>query len=108
MTAALKVLYDVVSAFDNKQDCVSLFIDLSKAFDTFDHQILLKCLESIGFYEKCNWFANYLANLVNYLSCRAQAVVADGFMSVNKGVPHGSILGPLLVIFLPNSFIKYK
>lgn len=45
--AALKALNDAASALDNKQNCVALFVDLSKAFDTVDHQILSKYLESV-------------------------------------------------------------
>lgn len=52
MTATSTVLNDVASALDNKQDCVALFIDLSKAFDTVDQKILLQQLESIGFDKK--------------------------------------------------------
>lgn len=64
----------MASALDNKQDCVALFVDLSKA-DTVDHQILLKRLRSTGLDEmSCNWFTNYL-------SSGTQAVVADGYQS---------------------------
>lgn len=40
--ASSKVLNDIVCAPDNKQDCVARLIDLSKAFDTVDHQVLLQ------------------------------------------------------------------
>ncbi len=50
-TAILKVLNDIVESLDNKQHCACLFIDLSKAFDTVDHNILLDRLRWVGLSE---------------------------------------------------------
>lgn len=85
---------DIAHALDNKLDCVALFIDLSEAFDTYDHAVLIECLDNILFDNKsCKC-------IENYLSGRIQAVVADGsrsnFLNVCKWVPQGSVLGPLL------------
>ena len=51
ITAAMKVLNYITEALDNKQHCVSLFIDLSKAFDTVNHDILRQKLSSVGIFD---------------------------------------------------------
>jgi hypothetical protein len=73
---------------------VSVFIDLSKAFDTMDHAVLVQRLKCCGITgHALDWFINYLSN-------RTQSLMADGCKSesieVCSGVPQGSIKGPLL------------
>ncbi len=69
ITVATLVLNDVISALDNKKHCAALFIDLSEAFDTVDHTLLLKKLLNIGFDDVAfNWFQRYLMDRQQFMS----------------------------------------
>ena len=75
-------------------------IDLQKAFDTINHQILLKKLETIGFSDKCiRWFWSYLYDRIFFIEIENQL---SDFGKVSCGVLQGSILGPLLFLIYVN------
>ena len=96
VSATLKVLNDSHCALDKKLHCLSVFIDLSKAFDTVDHAVLVQMLKYCGITgHDLDWFINYLSN-------RTQCVMANGCKSESIEV-QGSILGPLLLILYINN-----
>lgn len=94
-TALVRVVNDLRIATDNQKMSVLVLLDLSAAFDTVDHTILLHRLEHLIGIQ-----GTALAWISSYLSGRSFTVSIDNFVSDAKpilyGVPQGSILGPLL------------
>ena len=85
---------------EENQVSLAIFIDLTKAFDTCDINILLHKLENYGFRGISNiWFKNYLTGRYQYTSIRG---VNSSLKEMSCGVPQGSILGPILFILLIN------
>lgn len=94
-TLLLKLVDDILIAVDNNSGVIVLLIDLSAAFDTVDHSVLLSILQN-----KFRIKNTALEWIRSFLSGRSQKVKIGHSISepllITFGVPQGSILGPLL------------
>ena len=90
----LELLEELYSNLDQGSTCTGIFLDLTKAFDTIDHDILLFKLQHYGFRgKKKDWFSSYLKNGKQFTIANGESSKLD---YIYKGVPQGSVLGPIL------------
>ena len=98
--AALELVDKITSQMDNNETPINIFLDLSKAFDTIDHNILLDKLKYDGLDDiAIKLFRRYLTNRYQYVQIEN---AKSQLLEINTGVPQGSILGPLLFIIYIN------
>ena len=94
-SALLRVHNDIIKSLDSKKCVALIMLDISAAYDTIDHQLLLRRLQYqarvVG--DALNWMESYLEN-------RSQQVLINGIRSspigLKFGIPQGSVLGPVL------------
>uniref|UniRef100_A0A8C4RJ50 Reverse transcriptase domain-containing protein n=1 Tax=Erpetoichthys calabaricus TaxID=27687 RepID=A0A8C4RJ50_ERPCA len=96
-TALTRVVNDILISSDEGNSSVIMLLDLSAAFDTIDHSILLHRLENdVGLTGTVlAWFSSYLSNRFQYVQKCADSTPSL-YTEVQYGVPQGSVLGPLL------------
>lgn len=107
-TALIQLTEHIIDQLEEGCTATCLFLDFSKAFDCLNHEQLLKKLEHLGIRGTAqNWFRSYLTNrkmvveissVQNNIVQRFQSTTAE----IHRGVPQGSVLGPVLFLLLTN------
>lgn len=103
--AVLSLHNYILDNFENKRKSACLFFDLTRAFDTVDHKLLLSKLRNCGIRGPAlSWIESYLRDRTQSVVLRdAGKIISSNYLEISTGVPQGSILGPLLfILFIDN------
>ena len=101
-----ELISKVLKGLENSQYTIAIYLDLSKAFDTISHKVLLNKLSRYGIRGKAHdWFKHYLSNRKMRSKCIAgdpAELSYSEYHDLDYGAPQGSCLGPLLFMIFVN------
>ena len=104
--AITELTSEILKGTEKNKLTFSVFLDLSKAFDTLSHNLLLKKLEKYGIRGTANeWFKSYLSDRKLRSKCIIRGIsdpVYSSYHDIEYGTPQGSCLGPLLFMIFVN------
>ena len=104
--AVTELIGEICKSMDQGKHTIALFIDLSKAFDTIDHDILFQKLHHYGIRGPAlSWFKSYLHNRSICAKCEVSSSESTEYSelkNIDIGTPQGSCLGPLIFLIFCN------
>ena len=105
-----ELIANITKGMEDGKITAGIFLDLSKAFDMLEHDVVYKKLEMYGIRGVClEWFKSYLTNRSMVVECKAgdsREKCTSELMPVRFGTPQGSCLGPLIFLIFCNDIQK--
>lgn len=113
VTALISLIEELIDNIESGNTATTILLDYSKAFDCLNHEMLMKKLEGIGVTGVAlTWFKSYLEGRtqvveVSYTDNGTTQTIRSDMQNLDRGVPQGSVLGPVLYIIFTSDMPNF-